>query len=173
MAPKLVDLLFQSWADLDLSVAGLTDDEAAIRFRGCNKIAWSVGHVTQQIESWINRRFLGLPPHPLISQPIFHTGASGEAPNFFYIQTAVAEIREPARRFLDSVGEDDLDQTVPYDGSLADLRATGLSLSYALLRISSHHFLHVGEIHTIRSLLNNPAEEPASWGQAMLPKGPG
>ncbi len=170
MTTKLVELLYQSWTDLDKSIDGLSDAEAAVRQDGCNRIAWCFGHVSQQVESWFNRKFQGLPPHRLLSQDLFHTGASGEAPDLSAIREATAEVRDAARLFLDALDADELEQPVPYDGPLLDLRKTGLSPSYALLRCSAHHFIHVGEISTVRFLLGNPVEESASCGEVLMPR---
>ena len=55
-----------------------------------------------------------------------------------------------------------------YDGSVAYLRESGLSLRYALMAVASHHFLHAGEIMTLRSLLGNPAGDYPNWGQDLV-----
>jgi hypothetical protein len=169
LAEQLVELLYQSWADLDQAISGLTPEEAGSRYEGCNRIAWCVGHVTQQVDSWINRNFQGLPPHPIASQPIFQTGASGDAPEWSVVLDAMRDVRGSARSFLDAVDADSLKHTVPYRGSITYLRPIGLSLGYALMRISAHNFMHTGEISTIRSLLHHPSDDSWMWGEAFLP----
>jgi hypothetical protein len=49
----------------------------------------------------------------------------------------------------------DLTRTVPYDGSLLALWATGLSLRYTLARIAAHHYVHIGEIAAKRDALGH------------------
>jgi hypothetical protein len=168
MPEKLVLLMYQSWADLDRAVDGLTPEEAMARYDGGSSIAWTVGHVTHMVDSWINVRFQGLLPHPVISHPMFRTGGSGEAKDWPIILAGVREVREAARRFLESQPGPDLDDVIPYDGSIKFLRLIGLSLRYALMRIAAHHFIHVGEITTIRSRLGHAMGDGEEWGRALV-----
>ena len=164
---KLIALMYESWADLDRAVSGLTPDEATACHDDGSSIAWTVGHVTHMLDSWIVVRFQGLPPHPVISHPMFRAGGSGEAKDWPMILAGVKEVREAARRFLDRQ-EPDLDRMIPYDGSIKFLRPVGLSLRYAVMRIAAHHFVHVGEVVTIRSRLGHAIEDFPEWGQALV-----
>ena len=168
MPNKLILLMYESWADLDRSVNGLTPKQATTRHDGGSAIAWTLGHVTNMVDSWINMRFQHLSRHPVISHPMFRTGGSGEAKDWPTILAAVKEVREAARRFLDSAEELDLDRVMPYDGSINFLRTTGLSLRYALGRIAAHHYIHVGEIVTVRSRLGHVIEDFPEWGRALI-----
>ena len=49
------------------------------------------------------------------------------------------------------------------------LRETSLRLSYALMRIAAHHFIHAGEIVTIRSRLGHDTDSLAcpDWGRPL------
>ena len=62
-----------------------------------------------------------------------------------------------------------IDQVIPYDGSIQFLRETGLRLSYALMRIAAHHFIHAGEIVTIRSRLGHDTDSLSrpDWGRPL------
>ena len=146
MRSKLVGFLLQSWADLDLSVAGLSPEEMESRIDGGSSFGWTVGHVTNMVDSFFNGRFQKLPPHPVIGQQHFRNGGDGSSEPWPVIEAAVREVRETARAYLESKGDADLDLVVPYDGSLAILRQHGLSVRYAILRASAHHYLHLGEI---------------------------
>jgi hypothetical protein len=170
MPDSLALLVYQSWSDLDGAVAGLTPEQATERRDGQSAIAWTVGHVSQQVDSWLNMRLQGLPPHPLIRDPRFHTGAEGEADDWPGLLAAVEEVRARARRFLDAEPGPDLGLRVPYDGGVAYLRTTGLSLRYALLSIAAHHFIHGGEIETLRSLRRHPRHETGrgEWGRDFV-----
>lgn len=84
------------------------------------------------------------------------------------VLTAVEEVRAAARRFLDPMQPADLDRVIPYDGSIQFLRPVGLRLSYAVMRISAHHFLHAGEVVTIRSRLGHTVDEGPEWGKALV-----
>ena len=167
MPDKVVALMYESWADLDRAVSGLTPDEATVYHNDGSSIAWTVGHVTHMLDSWIVVRFQDLPPHPVISNPMFRAGGSGEAKDWPMILAGVKEVREAASRFLDRQ-EPDLDRMIPYDGSLQFLRPLGLSLRYAVMRIAAHHFVHVGEIVTIRSRLGHAIEDFPEWGRALV-----
>ena len=163
----LILLIYRSWADIDRAVEGLTAEEATARYEGGSSIAWTFGHLACMLDSWINSRFQGLSPHPVISRPAFRSGGSGEVDDWPAVQAAVREVRDASRRFLDADPAPDLDRMIAYDGSLEDLRPIGLSLRYALMRISAHHFVHVGEIVTIRSQLGHAVGEFPDWGRDL------
>jgi hypothetical protein len=147
---KLALFMYQSWSDLDNAVGGLTDEEATTRHAGGSSIAWTVGHVTTQIDSWINMRFQGLPPHPVFSRAMFRTGGDGEANDWPSILAGIKDVRGAARRFLDTEPAPDLERVIPYDGAIA------------------HHFQHVGEIVTIRSRLGHTLTDTRGWGRALV-----
>ena len=170
MPNKLVLLTYESWADLYRAIDGLTPEEATTRSHGSSAIAWTVGHVTHMVDSWINVRFQGLTPHPVIDSPDFRAGGGGEALHWQTVLGAAGEVRDAARRFLDTVDEGDLDRVIPYDGSIELLRGTGLRLGYALMRITAHHYIHVGEIVTVRSRLGHDTgqTELPDWGRALI-----
>ena len=167
MSNKVLLLTYESWENLDKAVSGLTPEEATTRHFGGSAIAWTIGHVADMVDSWINMRFQGLPPHPVISRPNFRGGGTGAEDDWPGVLSAVDEVRDTARRFLDS--EPDLDRTIPYDGSIEFLRETGLSLSYALSRIAAHQLLHAGEIVTVRSRLDHDTDEifGTDWGRSL------
>ena len=62
----------------------------------------------------------------------------------------------------------DLDRVIPYNGSIPFLRSVGLSLGYALMRIAAHHFMHAGEMVTIRSRLGHALDEEPDWGRSLI-----
>jgi NADH dehydrogenase FAD-containing subunit len=80
-------------------------------------------------------------------------GGSGTADDWAAIQAGVREVRDAARAYLEGLDESDLDVVIPYAGSFAHLRDTGLGLRYALMRTCAHHYFHIGEIATERSRL--------------------
>ncbi len=167
MPNRLIALVYESWADLDRAVSGLTPDEAMSCHDEGSSIAWTVGHVTHMLDSWIVVRFQGLPPHPVISHPMFRAGGNGEAKDWPMILAGVKQVREAARRLLDRQ-EPDLDLVISYDGSIKFLRPVGLSLGYAIMRIAAHHFMHVGEVVTIRSRLGHVIEDFPEWGRTLV-----
>ena len=167
---KLVLLTYESWADLYRAIDGLTLEEATTRSHGSSAIAWTLGHVTHMVDSWINVRFQRLPPHPVIDTPEYRAGGGGEVLDWPTVLAAAGEVRDTVRRFLDTVDEADLDRVIPYDGSIEVLRDTGLRLGYALMRITAHHYIHVGEIVSVRSRLGHATRqtELPDWGRALI-----
>lgn len=168
MPDKLVLYLYESWSYLDGSLAGLTREEATTQHGGGSSFAWTVGHVTTMVDSWINASFQGLPPHPFISGGRFGIGGTGACDEWEEVLSATAEVRTNAQRYLDS--DPPLENVIPYSGSIEFLRTTGLRLSYALLRIASHHFIHGGEIVSIRSRLGHDTDSlfGPDWGRPLV-----
>lgn len=167
MPDILILALFQAWADLDHAIVGLEPAQALTRAHGGSSIAWTVGHITQQVDSWFNVRFQGQPPHPVISRPDFHTGGSGMAADWPAVLDGVRTVQATARRYLAAEPGPDLGRVVPYDGGVRFLHATGLSLRYAVVSIAAHHWQHVGEIMTVRALLGHAIEDERAWGQDL------
>jgi hypothetical protein len=155
MPDKLILFLDQSWADLDREIDG-------------SAIAWTVGHLTTQVDSWLNMRFQGMPPHPTFERVIFRTGGSSTAMDWPGILASMREVRATAKRFLDAEPGPDLERMMPYDGGITYLHATGLPLRFALMSIDAHHFQHVAEIVTIRSRLGHLLTDAPEWGRALL-----
>ena len=168
MTDRLVLFLYESWKYLDQSIEGLTQEEATTQYDGGSSIAWTIGHVTTMVDSWINTNFQGLPPHPFISGPKFRIGGTGECEEWEEVLSATDEVRNRARAHLDSGPP--IDNVIPYSGSIEFLRGTGLRLSYALLRIASHHFIHGGEIMAIRSRLGHDTDSLVGpdWGRPLV-----
>ncbi|MGE0540228.1 MAG: DinB family protein [Dehalococcoidia bacterium] len=167
MTRALVALMYQSWADLDHALSGLDAETATARNDGGSSIAWTAGHVTNMVDSWLNVRFQGLPAHPMIGLTKFRAGGSGAAEDWPGIVAGLGEVQAAARSFLDSQ-RGDLEQSIPYDGSITYLRPVGLSLRYAVMRIAAHHFLHVGEILTIRTRLGHAVTDAPNWGASLV-----
>jgi hypothetical protein len=165
---QVIQVTYQSWADLDRAIAGLNEAQATAREPAFSSIAWTVGHLSQMVDSWLNVRFQSLPPQPLLSSPAFAMGSSGEVENWSAIVEALTGVQDSARRFLDSPSEQGLDVTVPYTGSIQWLRPHGLQLRHALLRIAAHHFGHIAEILTIRTRLGVGLTDDIEWGRSFV-----
>jgi hypothetical protein len=151
---KIVRLLFEAWNDLDRALAGLDDAQAEYDADG-SSFAWTAAHVANQVDAWINVRFAGRRPHPLIGETRFRIGGTGAAGDWPSIRAGIAEVREAARAYLEPLAEGDLDLVVPYDGSFRNLRETGLPLRFAVLRACVHHYFHTGEIASKRVALGH------------------
>ena len=154
MTAQIVAILYDSWDHLDYVLAGLTDEQAADKGDG-SAIAWSAAHLANNVDSLINVRLAGLPPHPVVSQDRFRFGGDGEAADWPVIQRATQQVRDTARRFLDGLSSEELETRVPYEGSMVHVRETGLSPAYSSARVAAHHFIHIGEIEAIRRRLGH------------------
>ncbi len=78
-----------------------------------------------------------------------------------------SDVREAAKGFLDPMEESDLERVIPYQGSIEFLRPIGLRLGYTIMRIAAHHFMHAGEILTVRSSMGHTLIEPPDWGRDL------
>lgn len=148
--PAIVSALFDAWDDLDRVTSGLTPAEAQDGSHG-SAYGWTVAHLANQVDSWILVRFGGGEPHPDVNRARYRFGADGSADDWPVIQAAATEVRQRAAAYLAARTEDDLAASVPYPGSLPELRGTQVSLRYTLLRVLAHHYFHIGELATKRS----------------------
>ncbi|MCZ6614690.1 MAG: DinB family protein [Chloroflexi bacterium] len=149
---KLIGLLFGAWNDLDRVLDGLDPAEAVKQSDGGSSYAWTVAHLANQVDSWANVRIGRKSPHDYMSQERFRFGGTGAADDWQTIRKAALEVRETARGYLETMEDAHLDTVVPYEGSIARLRETGINLRYALIRMCAHHYFHIGEIATKRDL---------------------
>ncbi len=146
LAAALVD----AWSDLDRVCAGMDPGEATANEAG-SSYAWTVGHLANQVDSWINVRFAATAPHPLVSDARYRFGGDGRAVGWAELWAASEEVRRTAAAFLQGTGGSELDRTIPYPGSLPELRGRKVTLRYTLLRVFAHHYFHIGEIASKRS----------------------
>ena len=164
----LVGALFDAWDEFDLTLAGVTPEDMLAPWGGGSAFAWTYGHVANSFDAWLNVRFQGLAPHPIIGDRALGFGGSGQAADWPAIHRGVAEVREATRRYLHGLTEPDLDLVIPYDGSYAPARQHGLSLRFAVLLHVTHHHYHVGEIATKRERLGRRAGDFPGPHAAML-----
>jgi hypothetical protein len=147
----LVGLVLDAWDDLDRVLVGVDAPAAEHQVDGGSSFAWTLAHLSNQVDSWLNVRFFGQAPHPLLSQERWRTGGTGQADDWPAIQQAVEQVRATARRHLEQLADADLDQTQPYPGRMPHLQGKAIPLRYALARIIAHHYFHLGEIAAVRS----------------------
>jgi hypothetical protein len=164
----LVGALFDAWDELDWALSELPSEDLLEPWEGGSAFAWTYGHVANSFDAWINVRFQGLQPHPVIGDHNLRFGASGRVPDWLAIHRGVQEVRETARRYLHGLTEPDLDLVIPYDGSYAPARQHGLSLRFAVLIHVNHHHYHIGEIATKRDRLGRRVGDFPHPHAAML-----
>ncbi len=155
MTTALAGLVLEAWRDLDRATADLSDVDAERRMGSASPISWTVAHCTHMVDSWLNVNFQAAEPHPFINGDAFRKGAAGEPLDWKDVQLAVEEVRASARQYLESIAEEQLEQRLPYTGSIESLREAGFSPRYAMMRIAAHHYFHIGEIAAARSELGH------------------
>lgn len=148
-------MVLEAWKDLDRATAGLSSEDASRRIGTASPIGWSVAHCANQLDTYVNVLLQGREPHAFLGQERFRFGSAGDPADWEHVRAAVAEVREAARPYLESLSEEDFTRHVPYTGSLAALRETGMSVRYALIRIALHHYFHIGEIAAARTSLGH------------------
>lgn len=147
----LVGLVFGAWDDMDRVLAGVDTTSAALQVDGGSSFAWTLAHLSNQVDSWLSVRFFGQSPHPLLAQERWRSGGTGQASEWPAIQRATEEVRATARRYLEDLEDADLEQTRPYEGRMPHLQGKTITLRYALARVAAHHYFHLGEIAAVRS----------------------
>ncbi len=152
---KLVALMFDAWADLDRVVEGLSPEVALETIDGGNSFAWTIAHSANFVDRFVNVRFQKMARHPYIGRNVFGFGAAGVADDWDAVREGVREVHEAALGYLSQLDDDDLNKVIPYDGSHRHLRATGISLRYALFRAIAHDYFHIGEIASKRDRLGH------------------
>ena len=151
---KQTGLLYEAWADLDRVIDGLDTPTATRSLDGGSSIAWATAHVTAHLDTWGNVRFAGLSPHPVINDGRFRLNGGGVIESEWQLmQRSVNEVRESARNYLDA--SPTMDLPVPYSGSIEPLWESGITLRYTILRMSAHHYFHIGEISAERDRLEH------------------
>ena len=165
---KLVALVFDTWEDTDRVMEGLTPEHAAENFHGGSSFAWTAGHIANTLDFWVNVRFAGHKPHPLISQSRFRFGGDGEADDWEVIRCGAAEVRSVTRAFIQGMSDVDLELSKPYQGSFKELEGRDISLRYYLSRVITHHYFHIGEIASKRTMLgHNVGDYPGRLAEVI------
>lgn len=148
--PVLVGALLDAWSDLDRVTAGMSEADAVDGSAG-SSYAWTVAHLANQVDGWINRRYADAEADPVIGDDRYRFGGDGRAERWAELRDAARGVRLRARAFLDGLTEADLDRPITYPGSLPELTGREVTLRYTLLRVLAHHYFHIGELATKRS----------------------
>jgi len=165
---KLVALVFETWLDADRVMEGLTPEQAGENFHDGSSFAWTAGHIANTLDFWVNVRFAGHNPHPLISQSRFRFGGDGEADDWEAIRCGAAEVRSVTRAFIQGMSDVDLELSKPYQGSFKELEGRDISLRYYLSRVIAHHYFHIGEIASKRTMLgHNVGDYPGRLAEVI------
>jgi hypothetical protein len=86
---KFVGLLFEAWNDFDRVMSDLEQPLAVQNVDGGSSFAWTLAHVSNQVDAWANVRFQHLAPHGLIGQNRFRFGGTGIVDDWDFIKGGV------------------------------------------------------------------------------------
>lgn len=162
-------LLLTAWEDLDWAIADVSPADMLRQIDGGSCFAWTLAHVTYGVDSWLNGRFQQLQVDPLLGSPRFAIGGDGGADDWPAIRDAISGARERLRPFLLALSEDDLDRTLPYDGTYAPFCERGINLCAAIVQSAIHHVFHLGEIVAKREMMGyDTGSFPGSFGAALM-----
>jgi hypothetical protein len=166
----LVGLVIEGWYELDRVLDGLSVEDATQQVDGGSSFAWTLGHLTNQLDTWINVRLQDVPPHPLVEEERWRMGGAGDADNWEEIRAAAVIVRATARPFLERLDDAALAAESPYAGSLPELVGRQVSLRYTLQRIAAHVYFHIGEIASVRSrrLGHHVGDYPGALLQSLV-----
>ncbi len=148
--PAIIGAVFDAWDDLDRVTAGMSAAEATAGEHG-SSYAWTVAHLANQVDGWVNVRFAGADPDPLVGLERYRFGGDGRADSWAELHEAADRVHRVAASFLGALAAPDLERSIPYAGSLPELAGRRVSLRYTLLRMLVHHYFHIGEIASKRS----------------------
>jgi hypothetical protein len=151
VASPIVGLVVEGWAELDRVLEGLSREDATRQVDGGSSFAWTLAHLSNQLDTWVNVRLQHLPQNPVFDVPGWGFGGTGAADNWDEIRQAAIDVRNTARPYLESLDEADLAVAMPYAGSLPELVGKQVTVRYTLLRIAAHTFFHIGDIASVRS----------------------
>jgi uncharacterized damage-inducible protein DinB len=148
---KLTGLLFNAWDDADRVYANLTIADALKRHEGGSSFAWTLRHMTEGVDNWVNVTLQGGKANATLAQEREKFGRTGDAGDWEAIRAAVAEVRNSARAYLENLTDADLDQIkVPPIG-----RWQEAPLRYYISRAIAHHYFHIGEVAAKRDRLGH------------------
>ncbi len=159
----LVGLLYGAWDDLDRVLEGVTPEEALTRHDGASAFAWTLGHVTGNLDFLVNERVRGGSMHPTLRRQFEAFGTTGDASDWPGVLAAVRDVRASLRPFLEPLTDADLERfRFPATGDWPEI-----SLRYILYRVIAHHYYYIGEIATIRNRHGHPAGDcPGALAEA-------
>lgn len=149
MIHPLVDQLRFARSEFQRGLAGVTDEEASRRFLPMNCIAWNVGHLAWQEQSyWLRDQGEGL-LLPEINRDFIY-GAPASTPALSEMQEAWQVITAAADPWLEVVTTETLLTEATRDG-----RPAGFAVGSRLLRTIYHYWYHTGENAAIRQMLGH------------------
>jgi hypothetical protein len=148
MVHPRVDQLRFARSEWQRGLAGLSDEDAAVRLMPMNSISWMLGHMAwHERQCWM-RRARGLDVEPILDD--FATGRPASIPSFAEMQAAWHRIVADADPFLDGLSTTDLERPLEHD-QRPDRPTLGSQLQY----VTYHYWSHIGEVSAVRQMLGH------------------
>ncbi|MBI2851355.1 MAG: DinB family protein [Chloroflexi bacterium] len=149
--PVMAAFALDALDDLARSLEGIDKVEADEHLPGFSPVSWTVAHVAQHIDSWVNNILAGHPRNGYFAGDPFAKGATGEGAEWKTVSPVLQEVLGKARAFLEKVTGAELARAEIYQGSMQPIRGKLVTGNYRLARLTAHIYYHIGEIVTIRS----------------------
>src|ERR1700732_2269603 len=99
VASPIVGLIVEGRGELDRVLEGLSREDATRQVDGGSSFAWTLGHLTHQLDTWINIRLQHLAPNPVFDSPDWRFGGTGAADNWDEVRQAAVDVRASARPY--------------------------------------------------------------------------
>jgi hypothetical protein len=166
---KLIGLVFDSWDDLDRVLNKLNIQEAIEKPNSESSFAWTLAHVTEQIDRWVNVIAQDMLPHPDIGKDEFRFGGTGIAQDWSLINQASKEVRAAAKSYLDNLTDNDLESIIIDDNDPnAKPDRKHIKLYSVILRVIAHYYFHIGEIAAKRDRIGHSVGDyPGSLSRTL------
>lgn len=166
---KLIGLVFDSWDDLDRVLNKLDIKEAIESPNGESSFTWTLAHVTEQVDRWINVIAQNMLPHPDLGKKEFGFGGTGISQDWQLINQASQEVRAAAKSYLDNLSDNDLESIVVNDNDPnAKPERKRIKLYSVILRIIAHYYFHIGEIAAKRDRIGHSVGDyPGSLNRTL------
>ncbi len=166
--PLLAALILDALDDLERSLSGLTPTDAERRMPGFSSVSYTVGHVAQHIDSWVNDSLAGKQRDTYLSSNQFARGSAGDPVPWETVNTSFVKVLERARSYLANVDEKALAHESAYTGNQEALKGKIVTGNYRLARLVAHIYYHVGEIGTVRTTMGHRIQDFPSWLPGFL-----
>src|SRR5437667_7181696 len=106
-------LVIESWAELGRVIDGLSSQDALRQVHDGSSFAWTLAHLGQQLDSWINERLAHHEPEPFFQDERWRMGGTGAADDWAQIKHATRDVRRKARTYLESLDKAALNTKAP------------------------------------------------------------
>jgi hypothetical protein len=148
-----VSLLLSTRRELWRSIEGLSDSEAERSVENLNSISWTVGHLASQESRIWDILCQHLPADEWLKTN-FQFGAPPSNPSFSEVKDALKRSQQSTEQYLLGITPSEANRVPADTKGRTFLDETVFQL---VQRVIAHQWLHIGEICTIRTLLNNHA----------------